>query len=505
MDIDFARSYTIALNGLEANKVIVQAHIAGGLPAFNIVGLGDKAVSESKERIRAALSSIALGLPAKRITINLAPANLVKEGSHYDLPITLTILAALKLIPKKKLEDYLICGELSLDAGLNKTTGILSAAILATKLNKGLICSSNNIREAALSGNKNIASFKKLIEVINFLKDESSCITPYSFPLKAKAEQYNDFKDIKGLKEAKRAFEIAAVGRHNLLMIGPPGSGKSMLASSLPSILPELSSKELLESALIKSVTGDVNETASNFFSIPYRAPHHNTSTSALTGGGQKITAGEITRAHNGILFLDELPEFRRDVLEALRQPMETNKITIARAGRNITYPANFQLISAMNPCKCGYLQIPEKRCSKAPICSQEYNKKISGPLLERIDLIINIPYKKASLFNDHKIAEEDSKTIKNRVIEARQRQETSLKALQLKYSSELTLENFENHLKISEIAKQTLQKASDKYQLSLRNNLRILRVAKTISDLDAKPAIDNEHILEALSFKTEF
>ncbi|MFZ8864336.1 MAG: YifB family Mg chelatase-like AAA ATPase [Rickettsiales bacterium] len=504
MNVEFASSYTLSLNGLEAKKIIVQAHISSGLPTFNIVGLADKAVSESKERIRAALSSIAFALPAKRITINLAPANLTKEGSHFDLAITLTILAALKVFSHQELKKYLIASELSLDGSLNSVSGILPTAMLANKLSKGLICAQKNLAEASLSGNKQIASFNNLIEVINFFKNNESHITPYT--LKPQLNTFaakDDFSNIIGLKEAKRALEIAAVGKHNILMIGAPGSGKSMLANSYKSILPDLTHQELLETAIIKSVAHNFKET-NNFFSLPFRAPHHNCSAAALTGGGSKITPGEITKAHNGILFLDELPEYRRDALEALRQPLESKEITISRAGSSVTYPANFQLISAMNPCKCGYLQVANKRCNKAPICKSEYQKKLSGPLLERIDIIITIPYKKTELFNRNN-DEESSKQIKERVLKARKQQENSLIKINKKYSSELSLEDFENNINITNSAKKILQKASDKYQLSIRNNIRILRLAKTISDLATQSAINDDHMLEALKYKTNF
>ncbi|MBT5828412.1 MAG: YifB family Mg chelatase-like AAA ATPase [Alphaproteobacteria bacterium] len=502
MDIEFASSYTLSLNGLDAKKIIVQAHIASGLPVFNIVGLADKAVSESKERIRAALSSIAFALPAKRITINLAPANLMKEGSHFDLAITLTILAALKIFPEKKIKEYLISSELSLDGSLNRVNGILPTAILANKLNKGLICAKENLAEAAISGNKNIASFSNLLEVINFFRSDDIVIASNYTKPKMRQEESTNFKDIIGLKEAKRAFEIAAVGKHNILMIGAPGSGKSMLASAFKSILPDLTNNELLETAIVKSV---VQEHGNNdFFSFPFRSPHHNCSAAALTGGGSKITPGEITKAHNGILFLDELPEYRRDALESLRQPLEEKKITISRAGKSVTYPANFQLISAMNPCKCGYLQIAGKRCGRAPICKDEYQKKLSGPLLERIDIIITIPHKKTELFKQKQI-EESSFEVKERVIKARTRQQESLIEIKKNYSSELTLEDFKNYINITDHAKELLQKASDKYQLSMRNNLRILRLAKTISDMDNNNVINDKYLFEALKFKTNF
>jgi magnesium chelatase family protein len=498
--MDYAKSYTSCINGLDTAKIIVEAHISNGIPAFNIVGLGDKAVSESKERIRAAFSSLNLGLPAKRITINLAPANLQKEGTHYDLPMALGILAAGKIINKNLLEKYIIHGELSLEGLINPTLGVLPSCIFANKLEKGFIGSISNSKEALISGHKNLVLGKDLLEIIRFFKGEINIVNQ-QINSEFYVKEDKDFAQIKGMNHVKRAAEVAIAGRHNMLMIGSPGTGKSMIAERLPSITPILNKAEILENCMIKSVAGKLNEDKIDI-SIPFRAPHHSASLVALTGGGKKVMPGEISLAHNGILFLDELPEFQKNALEALRQPLESKKINIARADRTVSYPANFQLIAAMNPCRCGYLQIPEKNCNIAPLCGKEYSKKISGPLLERIDIITHIPNHNFNLFTDNIDKPESSAQIKARIIKARILQQQNLKEFSLNFNSEISLELFENNIDIALVAKQTLNKAQDKFNLSVRNLLKILRVAKTIADLAASKQISNQHILEALSFK---
>ncbi len=498
--MEYGISYTVALTGLKARKIIVQTHIENTSPYFNIVGLGDKAVSESKERIRAALSSIGISLPAKRIIVNLAPADLQKEGSHYDLAIIISLLAALKLIPQQEASKYIFCAELALDASISSVSGILPAAIFANQLEKGFICSKHNAQEATISGNNNLICSDFLTEIIKFLKGEKS-ILPVQNKLAFKKKELSDFSEVKGLESCKRALEIAAAGRHNVLMIGPPGAGKSMLAERFKSILPELSAAEQLELATIQSITGEFND-KEFAIDIPLRSPHHSASLVALTGGGSKVSPGEVTLAHHGILFLDELPEFKRSSLEALRQPLESKEIHIARAEKTITYPANFQLIAAMNPCKCGYLQIPEKACNKVPLCAKDYMKKISGPLLERIDLICKIPYQKTKLFTSDASAAESSAQIRNRVSAARMLQKDKLANLNLNYNSELSLKNFENNQNITASAKATLENAIERYLLSNRAALRILRVAQTIADLAKSEQLKEEHILEALNYR---
>ena len=357
------------------------------------------------------------------------------------------------------------------------------------------------LKKYNISGHKNLILGKDLLEIIRFFKGEVNIINQH-IKSEFHIEDNKDFAQVKGMKMVKRAAEIAVAGRHNMLMIGSPGTGKSMIAERLGSITPPLDNRQILENCMIKSVVSKLNEDKIDI-SVPFRAPHHSASLVALTGGGKKVMPGEISLAHNGILFLDELPEFQKNALEALRQPLENKKISIARAERSVSYPANFQLIAAMNPCRCGYLQIPEKNCNIAPLCGKEYSKKISGPLLERIDIIINIPNHDLTLFaNDNKLVEESSLQIKKRVMQARNRQKNNLQQFNINFNSEIPLELFENNLKITEQAKDILNQAKDKFHLSIRNLLKILRVAKTIADLDQITEIKEQHMLEAISFK---
>src|ERR1700750_2573273 len=384
------RVSTVAFEGIEARAVDVQVQVAPGLPAFHVVGLPDKAVSEARERVRAALVASGLALPARRITVNLAPADLPKEGSHYDLPIALGLMAAIGAIPPGALSGLPVLGELGLDGSIAPVAGVLPAAIGANSRDEGLICPAACGGEAAWARpDIEIIAAHSLIQIANHFKGTQVLSRPQPKVRQAPAAQL-DLRDIKGQESAKRALEIAAAGGHHLLMIGAPGAGKSMLAARLPSILPPLSPSELLEVSMIASVAGEIQGGALTR-RRPFRDPHHSASMAALVGGGLKVKPGEVSLAHLGVLFLDELPEFQRAVLDSLRQPIESGEAVVARANAHVRYPARFPLVAAMNPCRCGYLSDPAQACSRAPKCAGEYQSRISGPLFDRIDLHVEV------------------------------------------------------------------------------------------------------------------
>ena len=497
-----ARVNTITFNGLEILDVDLQVQVVSGLPAFTIVGLPDKAIAESKERVRAALQSLGLSLPAKRITINLSPADLLKEGSHFDLPVALGLLAVMGVVPNESLADYVVLGELGLDGSVISVNGVLPAAIHANARNKGLICPADNGSEAAWSGLKDIIAPNTLLELINHLKG----IQTLSAPIRKQAPaptKLLDMSDVKGQESAKRALEVAAAGGHNLLMIGPPGSGKSMLAARLPSILPPMTPEEALETSMIHSIAGALKDGKISF-ERPFQAPHHTASTPALVGGGRKGQPGEISLANNGVLFLDELPEFSRPTLEALRQPLENGTVTISRVHAHTTYPAKFQLVAAMNPCRCGHLGNHELECARAPICAQEYQSKISGPLLDRIDIQIEVPAVSPWDLADVKKGE-SSEDIRKRVIAARkiQKQRFIEAGLpELNTNSELKGQALERLAELDDSAQQLLISFAEKNQLSARAYHRTIRLARTIADLQNKIKVSNMHVAEALSYR---
>ncbi len=380
---------TVAYLGLDARRVEVQCQLAAGLPAFNIVGLADKAVGESRERVRAALAAMGLALPAKRITINMSPADLPKEGSHFDLPVALALLAAMEVADAEQLSDYVAVGELALDGRIVGSPGVLLAAIHAAQADKALICPAVQGAEAQWAGGASVVAAPDLVSLLNHLKGTQQLPVPAPGMVEEPVPG-PDMRQVKGQETAKRALEIAAAGGHNLLMIGPPGAGKSLLASCLPGILPPMTSTEALESSMVQSVAGMLEDGRIRR-ARPFRTPHHSASMAALTGGGHKVKPGEISLAHLGVLFLDELPEFQRAVLDSLRQPLETGEVSVARANGHVTFPADVQLVAAMNPCRCGYLGDPALACSRAPKCAADYQGKISGPLLDRIDLHIEV------------------------------------------------------------------------------------------------------------------
>lgn len=498
-----ARINTVAFNGLEILDVDLQVQISSGLPAFTIVGLPDKAVAESRERVRAALQSLGLSLPPKRITLNLAPADLLKEGSHFDLPVAMGLLAGMGIIPQEELNNYIVLGELGLDGSVIGVNGILPVAIKANHCGKGLICPAAQGSEAVWSGLKEIVAPDNLLALINHFKGTQTIPTPIAKKAES-SQKFLDMSDVKGQESAKKALEIAAAGNHNLLMIGPPGSGKSMLAARMPSILPPLTPEEALETSMIHSIAGELKD-GKLCFDRPYRDPHHSASTPALVGGGRKAQAGEISLAHNGILFLDELPEFNRSTLEALRQPLENGSVSISRVNAHTVYPARFQLIAAMNPCRCGHLGNHNQECSRAPKCAEEYQSKISGPLLDRIDIHIEVPAVSPWEMADVKKGE-TSAVILKRVIKAREIQAQRFKQMghpELTTNSQLKGDLLEEAVALDNDAKDLLTGFAAKAQMSARAYHRTLRLARTIADLQNAPKVLKMHVAEALSLRS--
>jgi len=498
-----ARIATVAFQGFEVLDVDVQVHMSPGLPAFTIVGLPDKAVGESRERVRAALSAIGLSLPSERITVNLSPADVLKEGSHFDLPIAVGLLATMQVLPADEIATYTALGELALDGGLTSVAGVLPAAIHASASSRGLICPAAQGPEAAFAGEIDILAPQNLLQLINHFKGTQILAAPE--PLAAEAEQaLPDMRDIKGQESAKRALEVAAAGGHNMLMTGPPGAGKSMLAARLPGILPPLDPKEALSVSMIQSLAGTL-EGGRIKRTRPFRDPHHGASLAALTGGGMKAKPGEVSLAHLGVLFLDELPEFQRSVLEALRQPIESGHITVARANAHVTYPARVQLIAAMNPCRCGYLDDPAQACSRVPRGAQDYQAKISGPLFDRIDLHVDVPaVNPADLAAPAPV--EASADILKRVTTARdiQKERYRLKAAgtNIRTNAEAEGTLLEDIATPDPEGRKLLLEAAERMKLTARGYHRVLKVARTLADLQVTEQVTRLHIAEALSYR---
>ena len=488
---------TRALDGLHAPPVTVEVHVANGLPAFSLVGLADAEVREARDRVRAALLSSGFEFPARRITVNLAPADLPKDSGRFDLPIALGLLAASGQLPALNLQDYEFAGELSLTGSLRPVRGALALALASHDAGHTLILPAGSGPEAALADGAIVRVGETLREVCAHLMAEDQLPTPRK-PDLDHLTHYPDLAEVKGQAQAKRALEIAATGGHALLFLGPPGTGKSMLATRLPGILPPLSKAAALESAAVLSLSGIFNP--ERFGERPFRAPHHSASPAAVIGGGSQALPGEISLASGGVLFLDELPEFDRRVLESLREPLETGEVHIARANRRATYPAAFQLIAAMNPCPCGYQGHPTRACRCTPEQVQRYRNRLSGPLLDRIDLCIEVPALSAADLAQA-IPSERSASVRERVMAAAsfaQRRQGSLNA-------RLDGKVLETHAKLDSAGQTLLNQAVSRLGLSARAYHRLLRVARTIADLAGAEHIGAAHIAEAIQFRQLF
>lgn len=498
----FSRLNTVAFQGVDVITIDVQVQVSSGMPAFTIVGLPDKAVGESRERVRSAFHAMGLSLPLQRITINLAPADVQKEGSHYDLPIALGLLATMKVIPSDILSEYVVLGELSLDSRLAPISGVLPAAVHAASLQKGIICPKACGGEAAWGGDINILAADTLLSLVNHFKGIQVLCSPEPLMEEENIQKMLDLRDIKGQETAKRALEVAAAGGHNMLMLGPPGSGKSMLAARLAGILPPLTPAEALEVTMIHSLAGQLNE-GKLIRTRPFRDPHHSASMPAMVGGGLRAHPGEISLAHHGVLFLDELPEFARGTLEALRQPIETGKTVVSRANAHVTYPSRIQLIAAMNPCRCGYLSDASRACSRAPKCALDYQSKISGPLFDRIDLHVEVAEVSADDLTSPATGEQ-STIVAERVKRARRIQEERFQDLStaIRLNAHMDGELLDDVATPDEAGQALLRKAVESFKLSARGYRRVLRVSRTLADMEESPKVSGNHIAEALSYR---
>ncbi|MEL6617998.1 MAG: YifB family Mg chelatase-like AAA ATPase [Pseudomonadota bacterium] len=494
-----ARAYTVAFQGVDAREVEVQCAMTPGMPAFSIVGLPDKAVSEARDRIRAALSALSIALPSKKITINLSPADLPKEGSHFDLPIAMALLSALGILPEDAVEGTVALGELSLDGTLVPVLGALPAAMAAAEQDRSLLCPEGSGAEAAWVDAAQVIAAASLGDVVRHYTGQA--------PLEpAKAGHIDggtglaDLRDVKGQERAKRALEIAAAGRHHILMVGTPGSGKSMLAARLPGILPPLSAMEALETSMIHSLAG-LLDAGGISMDRPFREPHHTASMAAIIGGGKGAKPGEVSLAHNGVLFMDEFPEFPRTVLETLRQPVETGEVLISRANNHVKYPCRFMLVAAANPCKCGYLTDASRACGRAPACGDDYMGRISGPLMDRFDLRVDVP-PVAYTDLDLPSSGDTSATVAGRVKTAHDVQSKRFADGPMRTNADLAGAALDDWAAPDADGRALLSKVADRFGLSARGYHRVLRVARTIADLDGSEQVRKPHVAEAVSYR---